>query len=298
MATPETLVKYASINTAMEIINSGTLRWSSPELFNEPWAVRFNPELSFDHHTVSKAMLRAATAMIFTRDLPAGNLDHPLYKAIRRWRGEDRFHDENEAYEALSELLAPTPETLRGKLEKMICQWQALVETARVICFSENHRELRCWEKYADNYRGVALRFARRNAFANPEPVDYTTTRPNLTTVKEQVDDLVGIRAAEKPASFTSRFLMKPRSDAQEKEWRCIRIMNEEDLDCGEDIEDWYMDEPFHPQDLEAVYLGFRMSEYDRETFSQLIRSAYPSVTIYQSRPQEDQYELDFQKIS
>ncbi|MFT4634106.1 MAG: hypothetical protein ACI9BC_003137, partial [Crocinitomicaceae bacterium] len=113
MADPETLIKYVRPDTAQKVLGSGTLRWSSPELFDEPWSVRLDPHLGFDHQLVSQTMLKAATGMIFARDMPEGNLDHPLFKAIRRWRAEERFQDETEAFEALSELLAPTPETVR-----------------------------------------------------------------------------------------------------------------------------------------------------------------------------------------
>ena len=78
MRTPETLIKYASADTAKLILSNQTLRWSSPELFEDPWELRAAPQLPFAHLSVNQAMLKTASAMIFTRDLPSGDLNHPL----------------------------------------------------------------------------------------------------------------------------------------------------------------------------------------------------------------------------
>lgn len=297
LVAPDTLVKYAGPRTAIKILNSGTLRWSSPALFDEPWNVKLDPRLDFDHHLVSKAMLKAAAAMIFTRELPAGNVDHPLYKAIRRWRAEDRFHDETEAHDALSELLAPTPETVRAKLQQMVSTWKTLVETARLVCFSETHKDLNSWRHYAQNYRGVAMRFSCEGALKDPIAMEYTNTPPKLTTLKEQVDDLVGIKRAPTPDSYQSKMFVKSKAEAPEKEWRCLRVMREEDLDCGEDVEDWYMDEPFPATELKAVYLGFMMEENTKAEIIDLLATAYPGTIVYLTKPQEDTYDLDFVKL-
>ena len=115
------------------ILENQTLRWSSPQLFDDPWELRVDPRLLFDHLSINQAMLKTATATIFTRDLPAGDLNHPLYKAIRRWRAEDRFRDEDKAFGALTELLSATAGTLEAKLQKLGCNWRAMVASAGVV---------------------------------------------------------------------------------------------------------------------------------------------------------------------
>jgi hypothetical protein len=297
VADPETLIKYVRPDTAQKVLGSGTLRWSSPELFDEPWSVRLDPHLGFDHQLVSQTMLKAATGMIFARDMPEGNLDHPLFKAIRRWRAEERFQDETEAFEALSELLAPTPETVRGKLLQMLNTWRSLVETARVTCLAESHKDLNCWRLYAQNHRGAALRFSCDGILSNPIAIEYSKSRPKLTTLKEQVEDLVGIKKAPAPDNYVSKLFTKSRADANEKEWRCFRQMNEEDLDCGEDVEDWYQDIAFAPRELKAIYLGFMMPKEIRADIIATATRYYPKTTIYQCQPMEDAYELEFTRF-
>jgi hypothetical protein len=292
-----TLIKYVGSDAATKILGSGTLRWSSPVLFDEPWSIKLDPQLGFDHFTVNKAMLKAATGMIFTREMPKGNAAHPLFKAIRRWRSEERFRDETEAFEALSELLVATPEAVRGKLLQMFNTWRSLIETARVICLSETHKDLQSWRLYAQNHRGVALRFSCDGVLSNPIAVEYSKIRPKLTTLKEQIDDLTGIKAAAGPDSYTSKLFVKSHSDASEKEWRCLRQMQEGELDCGEDVEDWYQDDPFAASELKAVYLGFMMPEDTRANIIALATRNYPKATIYQCQPMGDGYELDFQKV-
>ena len=298
MATPEYLYKYAYYETGLKILSSGNFRWSSPELFDEPFNVQQDPALDFDHVSVSTAMLKTASAMIFTRDLPDGNNDHPLYKAIKRWRSEDRFHDEGEAFDALSELLAPTPESLKSKISAMVNEWRRLVEHARVLCLSDTYKDLQSWRLHAENHRGVAFRFNcdRTGTLGNAKPVQYSPIRNQLSTLKEQVEDLVGIQRALPSTEYASKLLIKPKSDASEREWRCLKVLAEEDLDCGEDVEDWYLDEKFAPDELTAVYLGFAMSEDHRFEICSLIRQKYPRATVYVAAPVADSYEIEFQK--
>ncbi|MBV1876330.1 MAG: DUF2971 domain-containing protein [Pseudomonadales bacterium] len=293
---PESLYKYTSAETAEIILNTGTLRWSSPELFNEAWAIGHSPELDFDHITITKAMLKQAVSMIFIRDMPAGNEKHPLFKAIRRWRTEDRFKDEVEAYDSLSELLAPTPETLESKLKHILSAWVDLVANSRILCLSESPKDVQSWKTYADNHTGVVFKFSTENTLQEPKKVEYGTQRCQLTTVKEQVDDLVGIKRATTLADFESKLLAKPKHNSAEREWRCIQIIDEEDLDCGEDIEDWFIDQKFYESELRAAYFGFLMPEAQRKELALLIKAKYPKIALFNAIAIPDQYELEFKK--
>jgi hypothetical protein len=297
LAMPDALYKYMSVDTARQVLNSGTLRWSSPELLGDPWFISHDTKLGFDHLTVNKAMLNTAVSMLFTRDLPAGNKDHPLYKAICRWRSEDRFKDETEAWEALSELLAPTPETLQQKLSKILSDWQELVSNSRVICFSDSPKEMRSWMQYANKFEGLVMRFEPTGTIAEPKPVEYSVQRQHLTTVREQVNDLVGIERATVEDKFESKLLSKGKHLSHEREWRCIRLMDEQDLDCGEDVQDWYMDEPIPTDSLKAIYFGFKMPAILVSEISQLVKTGYPETTIYTSVPVEEQFDVEFEKF-
>jgi hypothetical protein len=294
---PESLVKYVSTETAEKILNTSSLRWSSLELFDEPWASKQDPKLDFDHLTINEAMLKFAVSMIFSRDMPSGNTNHPLYKAIRRWRSEERFKDEMEAFDALKELLAPTPETLAAKLKKIASTWRQLIEHSRIICLSETSKDPLSWQLYADNHRGMALKFSTDGALSNSKPVVYTGIRTLLTSVKQQVDDLVGIKRADVIDTFENRLLSRPKISASEKEWRNIKVFQEDELDCGEDAEDWFLDLSFEPKELKAVYFSFKMPDKKIKALSELLNASYPSAILYRSIPVEGQYEVDFEKL-
>lgn len=299
-ANPETLVKYTNADSAKKIIEQRSLRWSSPELFGDPWELKSCPHLGFDEMEVNKAMLNMATSMIFTRDLPMGDPHHPLYKAIRRWRLEDRFNTEEEAFEALSELLASTPEYLEERLRNITHAWSDLVIHARVICLSETHQNILSWERYGANHHGVALRFISddEGTLANPQPVIYSAIRPQITSLREQVDDLVGLKKAEGNDAFMQKLLSKSKLDASEKEWRCIKVFDEDELDCSEDVEDWYSDEEFEVNELRSVYFGFDIDPNDRDEIIALVRKSYGGVPLFQGRQVDGAYELNFERIT
>ncbi len=295
----ETLIKYATVDTARLILENRTLRWSSPELFPDPWELRADPPLPFDHLAINQAMLKTATAMIFTRDLPAGNLQHPLYKAIRRWRAEDRFHDEEEAYSALSELLSATANTLQVKLQKLSCAWHAMVSRARVLSFSDTVKDVNSWRRYADDYRGVALKFDNRDGglLADAKPVEYTNTRPTLTTVKEQVEDLVGIKRAECFDTLRDKLTMKPKMDAGEREWRCIQFEEDDDFSPGDDPVAWYIDHPWEAEDLRGIYFGCNISPADQQQLMDLANEKYQPVVFYRAQLSPETFDLEFERI-
>lgn len=298
LAPPDALYKYVSADSAREILCDARLRWVSPALVDNPWFFGYEAELGFDHLAVNKAMLNTAVAMIFARDLPKGNREHPLYKAIVRWRSEDRFDNETEAYDALSELLAPTPETLEQKLNNIRSAWQETVANARTLSFSENPKILQAWQHQANNYKGLVLRFNTAEQFESAHPVEYTNQRLHLTTVREQVHDLVGIQKATVEESFASMLLSNSKQMAYEKEWRCIKIFDEEDLDCGEDLEDWYMDESFATESLGAVYFGFRMPDYEVREIAQLLNTNYPGTNLYMSKRVDEHFDIEFEKVN
>ena len=295
---PEALYKYFSFDAGGKVLANGKLRWYSPELLEDPWFIGYQAELGFNHETINKAMLNTAVSMLFTRDIPPGNKEHPLYKALCRWRAEDRFKDEAEAWDALSELLAPTPETLQEKLQKIVTSWQELVSNSRVISFSDTVKDMQLWDQQADQFQGLVLRFDPIGALSEPRPVEYSAQRPHLTTVREQVNDLVGIQRAAVIEKFESKMLTKAKHLAYQREWRCIQVMAEEDLDCGEDIEDWFMDEPIPTDSLKAIYLGFRMPEARIKKIADLAKRHFPEATLYLSAPVEEQFELTFEKLN
>lgn len=298
MVAPDAIYKYLATDEAREILCNSSLRWVSPALLDDPWFIGYKVDLGFDHETINKAMLNTAVSMIFDREMPSGNRDHPLYKAICRWRSEDRFKDETEAWDALSELLAPTPETLQNKLNTLTLAWQETVANARMVSFSANPKILESWQHLADNYRGVVLRFEPTGSLKGAKAVEYSSQRPHLTTVREQVHDLVGIERANVESQFETKLLTNSKHLAIEKEVRRIQIFAEEDLDCGEDVEDWYMDEPFAPDELKAVYFGFAMPDDERLELAELLAAKYPDVVMYQARKLDEQYDVEFDKVS
>ena len=297
MAPPDALYKYVSADSARQILCEASLRWVSPALVDDPWFIGYNAKLGFDHQDVNKAMLNTAVAMIFSRDLPKGNREHPLYKAIVRWRSEERFNNETEAYDALSELLAPTPETLQQKLNNIRTAWQEIVANARTLSFSENPKILQSWHHSASNFKGLVLRFDKEH-FESAKPVEYSNQRLHLTTIKEQVHDLVGIQKSTVEESFEGKLLSNSKQFAYEKEWRCIKLFDEEDLDCGEDIEDWYKDEAFPTEALRAAYFGFNMPDYEVQEIAHLLHMNYPHTALYMSRRIDEQFDIEFDKVN
>lgn len=184
------------------------------------------------------------------------------------------------------------------KFKKIVSTWKQIIEHSRIIYLSETSKDLLSWQLYAENHRGIALKFSTQGVLSNSKPVVYTGVRTLLTSVKEQVDDLVGIKRAEVIDTFEKRLLSQPKLSASEKEWRNIKVFKEDELDCGEDTEDWFLDLSFEPKELKAVYFGFKIPKKKRMELTEILNTSYPSTTLYLSIPVEGKFEVDFKKLS
>jgi len=73
-------------------------------------------------------------------------------------------------------------------------------------------------------------------------------------------------------------------------------VFKEDELDCGEDTEDWFLDLSFESKELEAVYFGFKMQDKKRMELTEMLNASYPSATLYLSIPVEGKFEVNFRK--
>jgi hypothetical protein len=71
----------------------------------------------------------------------------------------------------------------------MVSTWKILVARARMVCFSETHKDLNSWRPYAQNHRGAALRFSCEG----------------------------GIQRAPAPDSYKSKMFVKSKTEAPTK---------------------------------------------------------------------------------
>lgn len=297
---PDTLVKYCTAETAFKSLSAQRLRWHAPNLFDDPFELDYHTRLSFDPHTLLRGVIRAATAMIFSPDTPRGT--SPLSTVVRRWREEKRFDSHEEAEDVLEELMGRMTDQQQKTIDQIMADWRNFTRHLRICCFSAKPGNLPCWQQYADNHRGVAIRLRCGPNTALPEPraVAYQKLRPEITTFKQQLNAVLHNEHYDAQSEFLDKFLVKPPPASTEREWRCFGHTDPDE--SGEEDEDdeklWYQDRPFAPEELTTVYLGAHFPEAERATFKELLREHYPDTRLLQARPVPGRFEIEFERLS
>lgn len=291
---PTSLVKFNDANTAIGTLTDAKLRWSAPYLLNDPFELSHHSGLNFSSKELLIACVKKTLALIFSRDDPSGN--SPLIKAVRRWRAEERFDTEDEASEVLTELLASMVRQRDPELSEIKRDWENYSSRLRVLCLNESHENLALWENQGDRHTGIALRIAcgEDTSLENPIAVNYTDTKPEISSLAEQVDILMSQDSISVQELFPEKVLCKSKLQSKEKEWRLLKP-SELTVD---DESQWYEDNNFAASELRAVYFGAGVVETKKQQVLKILQSKYPRAKQFQAVAKTNRYELDFERLN
>lgn len=295
MQQPTSLVKFTGPEAGLRILSDSQLRWSAPVLFADPFELNHHSSLNFDSRKLLSSCVKSTMGLIFSRDDPMGS--SPLIKAIRRWRSEDRFDNEEEAQEVLSELLTSMVQHREPEMLRLMKDWRDYTRRLRILCLSEKHDENSLWWRYADNHRGIAIRFACGDETSLPRPmaVRYTETKPEITPLSEQMEILMNQTNVEVQKSFPDKFLSKSKADIKEREWRILQQVDGNNLPDNESL--WYEEVPFQETEVRAIYFGVATDARLKQDISNLVKRRYPKTKLFQARTQAANFELEFDRI-
>lgn len=297
---PAILYKYADLETAHKIIDTKTLRWFSPYQLPEPFAVNSAKSLMIKDDILTEALAKFVASMIFTHSLPFKDTTNPIVKAIIRWRSTDRFESEDEARSVLNDLLQSTIIKQQEKNQEMLEHWDYYLDHLRLLCLGDKPDNLALWQNHASNHSGVAFGFdvdAQHDDGTPQKPfkVKYAEQRPVLTDMRAQIEDILGIRRLEPQSMFATQFLVKSKTSIAEQEWRCLRVLSEQQV-MQSDVKT-HNDFNFNPDSLKRVYLGSAMSSDDKIELMNRIKTELPNTDIYSCTPNMNQFSLKLEKI-
>ena len=292
---PKQLVKYLSVASGLQALESQALQWSSPNAFLSPFEINGRMTLSFSTKELLDSTVKNATAMIFAENRPQG--ETPLIAAINRWRDEQRFDTPDEAVHVLRDLLGKMVAQKEEHLHSVITKWQTFVESVRLCCFCDSSDNLAAWERYADNHQGIALSLIpdSDNGLEQVQKVHYSSERPQLTTLKEQMGQILYNTPSPITQRFAKHLLSKPSYLESEREWRALTPKNGHFQAT---------DNPaislrkLTPGTIRAVYLGAACDEASINAVSEKIKAISPKPKLYKMVPAKSQYKLEPEQIS
>jgi len=277
---PPALFKYATPVAATAILESGTLQFSRPSLFNDDFDLRINLAIEVDEdQVVGLALDQMWEALFGPEQIPPGNVMGVMLLAIRQLQ---RGHMDRAAFD---EFMTPTVrQQVATRREWATGMAEALGEecsTYKVLCLSDTGTSANLWGHYTNNMSGVALKFAPdRNSdsfFLAASPVTYVDQVPSLHST-ESFADLLSGRGGSNDAQLRDLFLYTKTMDwAPEREWRVVAGEGWEPAQETELVR-------FAREDLAAVIFGTRATPEFREAVAELVHGHYPLCRFQELR--------------
>lgn len=186
-------------------------------------------------------------------------------------------------------------EILSARLQNFSNFWNKFMEEHRVFCITELHDNILMWSHYSDNHKGAVIQLRCIESLDNPicaaSKVIYSDTFPSIIPT---VQDFVQIQTGQRPMDTRdvyTRFVCTKSSQWQyEKEWRLIYPRDNTNKELYEMSRLW-------PQEIDAVYLGCKISDEDRIDILNLLTGELNHVRAYQASMDKRCYSLNFEQI-
>lgn len=285
--------KYASPDTALAILRSKTVRYSSPLSFNDPFDIQSGLHFDFDLSSLHAKVLDRIHQLAAAVDEPPVDKNDVWGKVVLAARsyfpthGFPRERWEQMSAPSFSEIIA----TIKDTQEQYQSHWRnVLLPGIRVFCVSEERDNLLMWAHYAQDHTGGVFEFWSLPEEDNPlsvaRRVDYVQSPPPFFTESEWLDDLLGIKKLDLHALYRRYAYAKSIHWSYEREWRVWYPLA--------DLRGQYDVMPIRPSEFRALYIGCKASPRFVEEATELMRSSFPSAMIFRAHKSETAYELQY----
>jgi hypothetical protein len=273
--------KYLNAASAVAVLQSGRLRWSSPTRFNDPFDVPRQLRFEFTERELQQAVLDEVSALIESDSEVPESVQGLTRQVVELFRAiPDVVTRRASAARIHEQVLREAPMPAVG-LEIFQEHWDELIPTMRILCVSESWDLPNMWAHYCENGAGVVLEFAVSQQTDSPllvaREVRYRETQPQLPSLKRWARHYVGSEPFDFKEFFTDYELVKSVDWSAEREWRVFSYARP-----GEQGD--FSDYPFAAQDLRRVILGYASTQETVRKVTELAESRYPNATVLRAR--------------
>jgi hypothetical protein len=285
--------KYVTTKTAKTILENGTLRWSSPSIFNDPFDVQFDLHLEFDQTKIVD-LIADELWQLYSRQKklePANSLGQVFNLFLSHVPGlsrEDIF-----GRQGLREAMIESINLTETRLPELHAHQRSLLKDAKLLCLSEINDSILMWSHYSENHRGAVLEFAcdkRSDSVLNKaERVTYSATMPRLMNEEDMVRFFSGQWRMDANVIMRNGIFVKAVDWSYEKEWR-VWLPGENSVQEFTHIQ-------FKREELVGIYFGCRMSEQDQTILLESVKKHFPNASAYQARKSAREFALQFEAV-
>src|SRR5581483_818234 len=164
MAYPEhnrfSFFKYTSAETAIKILETSSVLYSSPIRFNDPFDVQSGLHFDFDVNSLADRIFDSVAELVQMQDRPPVSEVGDFGKAISlMWEKKATHGFPKDQIRAIlrEPLTALQRRMIELQAEFQTMWWQDFLPRARVFSVSEESDNLLMWSHYADYHRGVVF---------------------------------------------------------------------------------------------------------------------------------------------
>ncbi len=268
-----------SASTAQIVLKSKTLRWSSPQEFNDPFDVA--RELAFG---ISPSELKKAVVHRFIKliENPPDNtevLKPKLRLIVETLKKAASQEIKTKIIEEAKKELERTPPD-ESSLEKLREHWRSLIPQFRILGFCESHEVVSMWYHYADKYRGAVIEFNCIDEFDSAlllaRPVDYPEERPDIFTPNGWSKLLTMPEKQAIMSLFEMCAYTKTPAWGYEREWRVVSFNRPNEAGTTSDYK-------LNPREFNRVFLGPLMDAKDKGEIVSIAKNSMAHIRVYET---------------
>jgi len=280
------LYKYTDLKGVKEIIKNSTVRFSSPNIFNDPFELQLYDDIIFDDE--------------FLEDLCTNFADH-LIKCDTKFLSEEMKSLRDVIINLSEHKLGILRQENRAKIvnfdkakrvkRESLTELQKSLNDFGILCFSETNDSLLMWAHYAEKHKGAVLGFRPNmeldSCFKLFKAVNYSQQRPVFLKNPSEFFDL--------KKNFKDRFeeVIFTKSKEWEYEKECRLFIP----DIIKDGIDFY-DLRFHSDELVSIHLGCKMKDDDKREIIDGAKILNGGVKIFEAELDVKSYKINFFAVS
>lgn len=295
----DALGKFASHDSLLKILTSGSLLWSRPDRFNDPFDCQ--PRFRLPDFSVEAEEKILNEFQRFVADqISSVSINNRMGKATSALA-----HAIQAGKLSLNEVWAELREEVQAMLspnsdfcEKFHQQVVLTLQTVKVLCLTKAFDEILMWSHYATNHTGALIVFSPRSndsIFSIAKPVEYRDTLPLIFEIDEVAKLFTGQSSMTDESSIKDSFfqiiLTKAISWKYEREWR---IVAGDGFRPNDSIEF----NKFHLDDVEAVVFGARYPAAMIDLLVANAKNLYPKTNWYRATLSEVRFGLDMMRVA
>lgn len=280
------LFKYLSPESTLAVLKGGTLKWSSPKIFNDP----FDSQWNIAHNATGPsfdAFIAPAYKKLLTERIDWSKIRNPAKREMVSRLRQQLAAKPDELDKIIAEcrdyFLKDGHDVLFQRLDRRLQQ-------LRLLCLSEEPRSLLMWSHYAMEHQGAVLEIdPDQLTFTKFHRVEYVSEFPEVIPGKEWADLITRSISPPSDSKYVEILVStKSKEWSYEREWRLVYL--ETDTVRGTSDDELVA---FPPNAIRKVILGCRADSHFSQEVTDILNTRFPHVIVQRAAQSRSSFSLD-----